>query len=401
MGLFEQSLERLDWARKLTDIQNARFDALHHPELLTRATIPVRMDDGSTQFFSAWRCRYDTTRGPAKGGIRFHPGVDAQEVRSLAFWMTIKTALAGIPMGGGKGGVQVDARSLSEGELERLSRGYVRALFPVLGPDVDVPAPDVATNAQVMAWMVDEYEQIAGQKAPATFTGKPLARGGIEGRQGATALGAYHVLNTWLEHGGASDTLDVAIQGFGAAGAELARLLASDGHRVIAVSDSSGAILDRDGLDVEEVSQTKEREGSVTAFDGAESIEPEVLLALDVDLLVPAALELSITLDNVEDVRASNILEVANGPLSVDAEKQLDERGVTILPDVLVNAGGVIVSWMEWMQNRQGDVWPEDRVEKRLRERQVSNTREVIERAEEHSTSLRRAAYALALEALV
>ena len=401
MSLFTDSLDRLSWSRDIANITDVRFQALHHPDMFVEVTIPVLMDDGATKFFTGFRCRYDSVRGPAKGGIRFHHGVNPHEVKSLAFWMMLKTALVDLPLGGGKGGVIVNARELSHGELERLSRGYVRALFDVLGPDTDVPAPDVATNPQVMSWMTQEYETIARKKAAATFTGKPLSIGGIRGRNEATAAGSMRVIQNWLDHTSRGDAkLTVAVQGFGNAGAILAGLLYDRGHKIVAVSDSRGAIYDPNGLDIPEVTATKANEGRVSAYKGAESIELDALLGLDVELLLPSALENAITAENADQIKAPLIAEVANGPISFDAEKILGERGVTILPDILVNSGGVTVSWMEWMQNRSGDQWSAARVAERLNQMLDDASAAVFERASAEDVPVRMAAYAIAMERL-
>ncbi len=376
-------------------------------ERLTRAksslevAVPLRRDDGTLEVFSGYRVRFDDTRGPAKGGIRFQPDVDLEEVTTLAFWMTFKTALLDLPFGGGKGGVAVDPKQLSASELERLSRAYIAAIADVIGPETDVPAPDVATDAMVMGWMAHEFATIRRGHQPAALTGKPIALGGIPGRSSATSDGAFHVLEELRESVlGDLDEPRVAIQGFGNAGAQLATLLADGGYRVVAVSDSSAAVHDPEGLDVAALRAHKDEAGSLEEPPSGEAFDPAELLALDVDVLAPSALEGAVHGDNAGDVRARVVLEVANGPVTADADAILDEQGVEVVPDILVNAGGVTVSWFEWMQNRQGGRWTAGTVAERLEERMLTETRAVVEIARERELKLRSAAYVHALERL-
>jgi glutamate dehydrogenase (NADP+) len=398
--LLDDAGHRLDAAVEASEVSDETLLRLRTPRSSLKVSIPVRMDDGTLELFRGYRVRYDSTRGPAKGGIRFHPDVDVAEVTTLAFWMTFKTALLDLPFGGGKGGVTVDPKRLSSAELERLSRGYVAAIADAIGPDIDVPAPDVATNELVMGWMVDEYNKIRRSHQPAVITGKPLALGGIPGRSSATSDGAFHVIRELRER--LLDGIDhptVAIQGFGNAGSQLAHALADDGYKVVAVSDSSAAVHDPDGLDVDALKQHKTDTGSLAdAPSGRELEDPGELLASEVDLLVPAALEGAIDADNAADVRARVVVEVANGPVTADADVVLDDLGVTIVPDILANAGGVTVSWFEWVQNRAGDAWPVERVRERLEERMVRETRRVQELADDRKVPLRTAAYVIALE---
>lgn len=377
---------------------------LAQPKLTLRVNVPVRMDDGSLQVFSGWRVQYDDTRGPTKGGIRFHPLVSEAEVAALSFWMTIKCAVVDLPFGGAKGGVCVDPKTLSRLELERLSRGYVRAVHDVVGPDRDIPAPDVNTNETIMGWMADEYAQTERRQVPGVITGKPLGLGGSEGRVAATGRGALQVLNIWAKRAGKSpEDLTVAVQGFGNAGYHFARLAHETGYRVVALSDSKGAIHAKDGLDPVPIwrhkHETRELKGmvycdaSVCDETDVDQLTNDELLELDVDVLVLAALENAITTENVDKVKASTILEIANGPVSASADPILQNRGVVALPDVLVNAGGVIVSYLEWVQNRAGDYWPKATVEKRLTERLDREANLCFDRAEEKKLPLRTAAY--------
>ena len=399
--LLEDAIVRFEEALPHAKLSDDAHERLRSPVSSLKVTVPVRMDDGSLRTFPGYRVRYDDTRGPAKGGVRFHPAVTAAEVTTLAFWMTFKTAVMDLPFGGVKGGVAVDPKQLSASELERLSRGYIAAIADVIGPDVDVPAPDVATNELVMGWMAHEYAKIKRGHHPAVVTGKPLALGGIPGRSSATSDGAFHVLRTVqsrvlpdIEHPSA------AIQGFGNAGSQLALRLADAGWRVVAVSDSSAAIHDPDGLDVGQLREHKLATGSLTDAPVGEEIDAADLLCLEVDALIPAALEGAIDATNANRVRARTVFEVANGPLTADADRQLDAAGVEIVPDILVNAGGVTVSWFEWIANRTGDRWDEATVRDRLEERMVTETEAVVAVADARDLPLRTAAYVHAIERL-
>ena len=399
--VFSDAVSKLERAAELRAIDPEAVERLKHPKAILQVSIPVRMDDGSLETFAGYRVRYDDTRGPAKGGIRFHPDVTAAEVTTLAFWMTFKTALMDLPFGGGKGGVAVDPKQLSPAELERLSRGYIAAIADVIGPDVDVPAPDVATNELVMGWMAHEFAKIRRGHQPAVITGKPLALGGIPGRSSATSDGAFHVIRTVQPRVLADVTHpSAAIQGFGNAGAQLASHLAEAGWRVVAVSDSSAAIHDADGLDVAALIEHKRATGSLAEAAVGEEIPAEQLLALEVDALIPAALEGAIHAENAAAVRARVVFEVANGPVTAAADRLLDEAGVELVPDILVNAGGVTVSWFEWIANRTGDRWADEVVASRLEERMVTETEAVLALADERELRMRTAAYVHAIERL-
>jgi glutamate dehydrogenase (NADP+) len=393
--------QRLDHAVACSEVSEETLARLRTPRSSLKVSIPVRMDDGTLEIFRGYRVRHDSTRGPAKGGIRFHPGVDVAEVTTLAFWMTFKTALLDLPFGGGKGGVTVDPKRLTSSELERLSRGYIAAIADAIGPDVDVPAPDVATNELVMGWMADEYAKIRRSHTPAVLTGKPLALGGIPGRSSATSDGAFHVIQQLRDRLlGDLDHPSVAIQGFGNAGAQLAATLAEHGYRVVAVSDSSAAVHADDGLDVEALRRHKRETGALTDAPVGTELDAQKLLALEVDLLVPAALEGAVHADNAADVRARAVVEVANGPVTSEADAILDEQGTELVPDILANAGGVTVSWFEWVQNRSGDTWEAETVRDRLRRRMERGTRHTVEVADERGVPLRTAAYVVGLERL-
>ena len=392
---------RLEAACEHSEVSEETLLRLRWPRTSLEVSIPVRMDDGTLRMFRGYRVRYDATRGPAKGGIRFHPYVDVDEITTLAFWMTFKTALLDLPFGGAKGGVTVDPKELSATERERLARGYIAAIADTIGPDTDVPAPDVATDELVMGWMVDEYSKIRRGHVPAVITGKPLSLGGIPGRSSATSDGAFHVIRELEERlVGDVEHPRVAIQGFGNAGAQLASGLADAGYRVVAVSDSSAAVHDEAGLDIARLRRHKDDTGSLADAPVGAELDPEKLLTLEVELLVPAAVEGAIHEDNAPQVRARAVVEVANGPVTGAADAILDDLGVELVPDILASAGGVTVSWFEWVQNRQGDRWEAETVARRLEQRMVRETRHVCSIADSREVPLPTAAYILALERL-
>lgn len=342
------------------------IDLLQQPKRRISINIPVRMDDGSIEVFPSFRIQYNTSRGPTKGGIRFHPNVNADEMAELAFLMMLKCAVVKIPFGGAKGGVQVDPSDLSEGELERLSRAYMTEYHQNLGPQTDIPAPDVNTDKEVMAWMLDEYERDAGKKAPGVITGKPISLGGSEGRESATAYGGTVILEQYAEHEGTEcDELTVALQGFGNVGSYLGKFLYERGVTVVALSNSKGGIYDPDGIDVPTLFEQYETSEDLFGGD-TERITNEDLLTMDVDILIPAAIEDQITSENAADVQADAILEMANGPTTPKADQYLAEKNTTIVPDILANAGGVTVSYFEWVQNTTNTYWTEETVRDNL-----------------------------------
>lgn len=405
-NVFQDAVSRIDRFSRDAGIDEEVIDRLRRPHALLSASLPVRMDDGSTKYFQGYRCRYSDVLGPTKGGIRYHPGVTADEVQALALWMTIKCALVGLHYGGAKGGVVVDPKSLSRLEVERLSRAYVRAMADFIGPDTDIPAPDVYTNARIMGWMADEYQTIKRVSAPSMITGKPIQLGGSLGREEATGRGAYLVIREyakreeWVPH-----NTRVALQGFGNAGYHVSRLLARDGYKIVAISDSKGGIYDDAGFDVEDIFAKKQAtlglgdiycDCSVCDVAGR-PITNDELLALDVDLLIPAALQRVINPRNVDQVRARSIAEVANGPVEGGVDDQLRRHKITVLPDVLVNAGGVIVSYFEWVQNRQGYSWTLDEVRERLKQLIVTAFNDVWTLHSGEGLTLRDAAYVTAL----
>ena len=409
-SLFTDASSRLERALKYVSISDDAIERLKYPKASLSVSIPVRMDNGTLRIFQGYRVRYDDTRGPGKGGVRYHPNVSIDEVQSLAFWMTFKCALLDLPFGGAKGGITLNPKELSKAELERLSRGYIEGIADFIGPDVDILAPDVYTNEMIMGWMMDQYSIIQRKISPAVVTGKPLTMGGSRGRDTATGTGAFHVIHSLLpklDKKPANTT--VAVQGFGNAGAIVADLLAKAGYQVVAVSDSQGGIYREKGLDIASIRQYKQEHREITAIycqdtvchivehDG---ISNEELLALDVDVLIPAALENQITAENADRVRAKYIFEVANGPTTSEADRILESKGILVFPDILVNAGGVTVSYFEWVQNRSGLYWRLNEINERLKERMVTEAEKVWSFAQEFDTSLRNAAYAQAITRL-
>jgi glutamate dehydrogenase (NADP+) len=388
---------------RLSPLPQDTIEILKAPESAHSFSIPVRMDHGGLQVFQGYRVKYNRLLGPAKGGIRFHPGVTLDEVSSLAFWMTFKCAVVDVPYGGGKGGVVVDTKKLSRLELERLSRGYINACAHLIGPDNDIPAPDMYTNETVMGWMIDQYNIITRSQQPAAITGKPLALGGTRGRVEATGRGGFYVLEALLERLKLKrESTRIAIQGFGNVGLHAALLLHEAGYPVVAVSDSGGGLFRPDGLDISALAEARTRgdDWRAAAGTGVREISNAELLGLDVDVLVPAALEGQIHEGNAEAIPARTILELANGPVTPEADALLARRGVTVVPDILANAGGVTVSYFEWVQNRQGFYWPVELVRQRLEEIMMRSTREVARQADLHGCSLRTAAYVVALQRL-
>ena len=398
-NILDAALTRLDEAARHVEIDGDVLEKLKYPRETTKARLLIRMDDGSRKSFLAWRCRYDDTRGPTKGGIRFHPESTIEEVETLAFWMTIKCAVTNLPYGGGKGAIQVDPKTLSKSELERLSRAYVQAFARIIGPDRDIPAPDVYTNAMIMGWMADEYGTINGQPTPAVITGKPIALGGSLGREDATARGGFYLtrhLSERLDLPG--EGLRLAIQGFGNAGQHVARLFSGIGAKIVAVSDSSGAVFRAEGLDLEPLFAAKKAGRSVKDADhGGQVIAANDLIGVECDVLVPSAMEDMIHKGNADQVKAKLVLELANGPITPEADARLAERGVTVLPDILANAGGVTVSYFEWVQNRQGLYWELDEVQQRLKVIMEREGDVVWNIAQDKKVSLRTAAYIHAL----
>jgi glutamate dehydrogenase/leucine dehydrogenase len=362
------------------------------------ARVRVPMDDGSIQTFTGWRVQHNDARGPFKGGIRFHPNVSLDELRAFASLMTWKTALLDVPFGGGKGGVVADPRLLSDSEQETLARGFFRQLLPVIGPETDIMAPDINVDGRVMEWMADEYARLV-RWDPAIVTGKPVTRGGVVSRPPATGRGAFACLDTFVRSRGASRSdLRVAVQGFGAAGRYLAIAAYDAGFRIVAVADSKGAVVNQSGLDPRVVLEHKRRTGSVSDVDGAETFAPGAVIGVDCDVLAPAALSRTIDKENHDTVRARLVLEVANHPIATEALEGLAQRGIEVLPDILASAGGVVVSYFEWAQNRAPDDWKNADFDALLDSRMSAATTAVVERARTTRRGLRQAAYEIAVE---
>jgi glutamate dehydrogenase (NAD(P)+) len=401
---FESLQEQIDDAAAYLDVAPDVLARLKHPERVLETNLSVERDDGTVEVFKAFRSQFNGDRGPYKGGIRYHPGVTRDEVKALSGWMVYKCAVVDIPYGGGKGGIVVDPDDYSEAELERLTRSFAKELRPFIGEDRDIPAPDVNTGGREMNWIKDTYETLENTTAPGVITGKALDSGGSEGRVEATgrstmftAREAFDYLGT--EMAGAS----VAVQGYGNAGSVFARLVEGLGANVVAVSDSSGAVYDPDGLDAVAVKDYKTETGSVTGYaDAEQELTNDELLTLDVDLLVPAALENAIDGELAQDVQADVIVEAANGPLTPDADDVLTDRDVYVFPDILANAGGVTVSYFEWVQNRQRFYWSEERVNDELETVITSAFDDLVDAYEENDLpNFRTAAYVVAIERVV
>lgn len=378
---------------------------LSQPKRILEVELPIRMDDGSVRVFTGWRVQHNDARGPFKGGIRYHPKTDLDEVKALAMWMTWKTAIVDIPYGGAKGGVRVDPKALSKGELERLTRRYAYAISPVIGAETDIPAPDVYTDPQVMAWIMDTFSMLRGYPEPGVITGKPLEIGGSEGREEATARGIQHVLEEVVKVSKVDPKkARVAVQGYGNAGYFSAKFAHELGMKVVAVSDTKGAIFSQDGLDPDAVLEHKRRTGSVVGFQGAELLDrnPEAanakLLELDAEFLIPAAVENVITDRNADEIKAKFVIEAANGPTTSEADDILHEKGVMLVPDVLSNAGGVTVSYFEWVQARTREWWDVETVRSKLKARMSKSFHDVYNMQKELSVDMRTAALALAIK---
>ncbi len=406
MAAFEYFKTHVTKAAALLGLSEEQTQMLMTPDRVLHADLTIDLDAGGTATFPAYRVQFNNARGPYKGGIRFHPDADEDEVSALAAMMAIKCAVVDIPFGGAKGGVAVDPKKHSKNELNLLARAYVKAFSAHLGPDIDVPAPDVYTNSEIMDTMLDEYEKLTDTKSPAMITGKSLVNGGIVGRSTATADGAVEVLKALVndQHRDLSK-LSASIQGAGNAGAQAARILSDMGMKVVAIADSKGTLVNNDGLNVEKVIAVKD-EGKSLA-DALEFSDDQLLhvasavITARADVLIPAALEEQVTAENVADVKADAILGVANGPVTPEADEILSKRGVIVIPDVLANAGGVTVSYFEWLQNRSDEIWTKERVTERLEEAMRNAYRDVADFALDRGCTLREAAYALAIQRIL
>jgi len=396
---FKISQEQLDMAAKLLKLDPAVHGLLREPKRVLEITFPVRMDDGQVKIFKGFRVQYNDARGPCKGGIRFHPQETLDTVKALAAWMTWKTACVEIPFGGAKGGVICNPKEMSHAELERLSRAYIDAIAMMIGPEVDIPAPDVYTDAQTMAWMMDEYAKIRRYNAPGVITGKPIPLGGSQGRGDATARGAVYTIREATKRLGIPlKGATVAVQGYGNAGSYTAILLQDMGARIIGVSDSKGGIVSEKGVDPHAVLQHKQKTGTVVGFPGTEGITNESLLEEECDILVPAALENVITAKNASRIRAKIVAEAANGPTTPEADEILFKNKVFDIPDFLCNAGGVTVSYFEWVQNVYGLYWPVEEIHDRLDKIMTKAFNDVYDMHVKHNINMRMAAYILAVQ---
>jgi len=396
---FRIAMRQFDYAAEKCGLEPGLSEVLRRPRRALSLSLPVKMDDGTIRVFEGFRVQHNSARGPCKGGIRYHPNVTFDEVKALATWMTWKCAIVNIPFGGAKGGIVCDPHKLSRNELERLTRRFAYEISPLIGPDKDIPAPDVYTDAQVMAWIMDTYSMTHGSSAPGVVTGKPLFLGGSLGRNEATARGCLFTIRAACKELSVNlSGATVAIQGFGNAGNIAAQLLAKDGAKIIAVSDSHAGILNKKGLNVDELVAFKAKTGSVEGFPESEPISSTAVLEVPCDILIPAALENQITMQNAERVKARIVAEAANGPTTPDADLVLHNRGTMVIPDVLANAGGVTVSYFEWVQDLQELFWDEDDVNRRLERVMTKAFADVHANAVKYGVELRTGAYILAID---
>src|SRR5215472_14391233 len=399
---FDDVLEQIDRAARVLHPDPDALEPLRHPRRQVIVSVPVMMDDGHLKVFEGYRVVYDNSRGPGKGGIRYHPDVTLDDCTALAAWMAWKCAIVDVPFGGAKGGVACEPQKLSEGELERITRRYISEIFDLIGPTVDIPAPDVGTSPRVMAWVMDTFSMKKGYVEPGVVTGKPIALGGSGGRLEATGRGLLFTIRETLRRVGRElPGSTIAIQGFGNVGSNAARLLDGAGARVVAASDVVGAIYDPHGLDVPRLIAYQRETGQLRGFPGTQALDNAALLRLDADVLLPAALEGQITRDNASEIRARIIVEGANGPTTPDADEILARAGVLVVPDILANAGGVVVSYFEWVQDRYGYFWKEAEVNGRLEEKMVAAFDAVWSTKERFEVDARTAAYILAVERII
>ena len=397
-NVWEMAQHQLDEAASLIGLNESIHGFLRQPKRVLEVSIPARMDDGSFRMYTGYRVQHNLSRGPGKGGIRYHPDVTLDEVKALAMWMTWKCALANIPFGGAKGGVVCDPKHMSMQELENLTRRFTTEISIVIGPEKDIPAPDVYTTPQIMAWIMDTFSMQHGYSIPGVVTGKPIAIGGSLGRDKATARGCLYVIDEAMKTlGKPIEGATVAIQGFGNAGMYAAQLMEARGYRVVAVSDSQGGVANDQGLDARGLSAHKSETGSVVGFKGGERIDNREVLEYDCDVLVPAALEKVITAENAPRIKAKIVAEAANGPTVPEADEILFDRGIMVLPDILANAGGVTVSYFEWVQDLQESFWEEDEINERLKRKMTRAFREAHEQAQRHGVSMHKGAYCVAV----
>jgi glutamate dehydrogenase/leucine dehydrogenase len=403
----ENAKKQLEETAEILGLDQKTVRKLSRIDRFIEGDIEIKLDSGRAKKFRAFRSEHNNARGPYKGGIRFHPQVNADEVKALSMWMTWKGAVVDIPFGGGKGGVAVDPEELSRNELERLSRAYIKFISPYIGENKDIPAPDVNTNSQIMAWMLDEYEKIAGHKEPGVLTGKPIELGGSKGRTEATGLGGFYILESFVKTlKKPKNKITIAVQGFGNVGSYFAKFCCEAGYKIVAVSDSRNTLYDPKGLDIAKVLSHKEKNRSFEGYKSGRILSSDNLLYLDVDILSPAALENAITKDNALKIRAKNIIELANGPIAAEAEEVLTRRGIMVIPDVLANAGGVAVSYFERVQNLTNYYWEEKEVYQkleRLMEKAYGAVMAEYQKLKigQPKMNMRKAAYAIALRRVV
>ena len=397
-SIFNAMLEEFDGAARLLGLDPGIWKVLTHPKRQITVSCPIQLDNGEIEVFTGYRVQYNITLGPAKGGIRYHPGVTLDEVTALAAWMTWKCAVAHVPFGGGKGGIIVDPNRLSRRELEALTRRYVAEIVDAIGPEKDVPAPDVNTNDQIMAWVMDTYSMHVGHTSTAVVTGKPIEMGGSMGRREATGRGVMIVTREAAKHLKLEITgATVAVQGFGNVGSISADLLSKIGAKIVAITDWKGGVYNKNGLDITKMLDYARQHRSIDGFPGGEPLANAALFELPVDVLIPAALENQITMENAPKIKAKIIAEGANGPTTPDAHKHLHDRGIFVIPDILANAGGVTTSYFEWVQDRHGYFWEEDEVNKRLENKMVEAFTDVLSTSQRYKTDMRTAAYIVAI----
>lgn len=406
ISAFENAMKQFDAAAKILNLTPNQIAVIKEPRRVTEVKLPVRMDDGRIEVFKGYRVQHNVSRGPAKGGVRFHPDVNLDEVKALAFWMTYKCAAVNVPFGGGKGGVICDPSKLSLGELERLARRYFAELVDLFGPDRDVPAPDVGTNPQIMSWFMDTYSMHLREFLPAVVTGKPLELGGSAGRTEATAQGLVYCVNEAVKHLNLDlKKCSVAVQGFGNVGSHCAKILSNEGCKIVAISDVSGAYYNEKGIDIPQTFDHLKEHRLLSGLEKKMNVtkmnKSKDLLELDVDILIPAALENQITKSNAPRVKAKMIAEGANGPLTYEADKVLDDKKIFIIPDILCNAGGVTVSYLEWVQNRMGYYWESDHIQKDLSRIMKEAFKTILDTSLQYNISMRVAAFVVAIQRVI
>lgn len=401
MGFYDNTLKNMQKAAKIMDLDPEVLDKLSHPQKTLMVSLPIRMDDGTLKVFEGYRVQHSEVRGPFKGGFRFLPDVSLEEIKALATEMTFKCAVVGVPYGGGKGGIKCNAKELSEAEQERLTRKYVQAIYQIIGPQHDIPAPDMYTNGQIMAWFMDEYSRLVNEYQPGVVTGKPVEIGGSLGRNTATAQGGVYVLQEYIKQNDMKpEETRVIVQGFGNAGQFAAEILHGLGFMIVGVSDSKGGLYNESGMDPQAIGKHKEEMGSVTKSSEGEMVEGQQILEKPCDILVLAAMENQVTEGNMERIQAKVILELANGPTTAEADEHLSQKGMVVIPDILANAGGVTVSYFEWVQNLQSFYWPLEEVNMKLKRIMQESFQRVWMFREKHDCTMREAAYISAYDRL-